>query len=79
VGGRLVVISFHSLEDRIVKLFMRKLVKGEADNLPRNLPVRHRFRTENQNPWQSAVRLRCRTQGQPTFRSAVMRVAEKLR
>ena len=42
VGGRLVVISFHSLEDRIVKLFMRKHAKGEADKLPRNLPIRPR-------------------------------------
>ncbi len=39
VGGRLVVIEFHSLEDRIVKQFMRRQVKGEADNLPRHLPV----------------------------------------
>lgn len=35
IGGRLVVISFHSLEDRIVKLFMRRLAKGEADKLPK--------------------------------------------
>src|SRR3990167_3724563 len=40
IGGRLAVISFHSLEDRIVKQFMRRHVKGEADNLPRDLPVR---------------------------------------
>ena len=36
-GGRLVVISFHSLEDRMVKQFMRKQSKGK--NIPRNLPV----------------------------------------
>ena len=39
VGGRLVVISFHSLEDRIVKQFMRRHAKGEADKLPRDLPI----------------------------------------
>jgi 16S rRNA (cytosine1402-N4)-methyltransferase len=37
-GGRLVVISFHSLEDRIVKQFMRRMSTG--DTLPRGVPVR---------------------------------------
>ena len=38
VGGRLVVISFHSLEDRIVKQFMRSQEQGPQ--LPRGVPVR---------------------------------------
>ena len=80
VGGRLVVISFHSLEDRIVKLFMRKLAKGEKDDLPRNLPVQHKvfeptLRLIGKAQFASEAELKAN----PRARSAVMRVAEKLR
>src|SRR5690606_15604864 len=37
-GGRLVVISFHSLEDRMVKRFIRRQEQGDA--LPMGVPVR---------------------------------------
>ncbi|QKZ07785.1 MULTISPECIES: 16S rRNA (cytosine(1402)-N(4))-methyltransferase RsmH [Pseudomonas] len=80
VGGRLVVISFHSLEDRIVKLFMRKLAKGEADNLPRNLPVRFQaFEPKIKVHGKAQFASEAELKANPRSRSAVMRVAEKLR
>lgn len=80
IGGRLAVISFHSLEDRIVKHFMRRQVKGEQDKLPRNLPVQvarfePRLKLIGKPVYASATELK----DNPRARSAVMRVAEKLR
>lgn len=80
VGGRLVVISFHSLEDRIVKQFMRRHAKGEADTLPRDLPIIPerfvpRLKLIGKPQYASAEEVK----GNPRSRSAVMRVAEKLR
>jgi 16S rRNA (cytosine1402-N4)-methyltransferase len=80
VGGRLVVISFHSLEDRIVKLFMRKHAKGEADKLPRDLPIipeafLPRLKLIGKPQFASEAELKAN----PRSRSAVMRVAEKVR
>jgi 16S rRNA (cytosine1402-N4)-methyltransferase len=80
VGGRLVVISFHSLEDRIVKLFMRKLAKGEADNMPRNLPIQYKaFEPKIKVHGKAQFASDAETKANPRSRSAVMRVAEKLK
>ncbi|MGJ8662795.1 MAG: 16S rRNA (cytosine(1402)-N(4))-methyltransferase RsmH [Marinicella sp.] len=75
-GGRLVVISFHSLEDRLVKRFMRTLSKPAK--VDRRMPV------IPANAQQPTLKLL----GKPTkavdhddnirARSAIMRVAEKL-
>ena len=80
VGGRLVVISFHSLEDRIVKLFMRKHAKGEMDKLPRDLPIipkafEPRLKLIGKPVFASEAELAAN----PRSRSAVMRIAEKVR
>jgi len=80
IGGRLVVISFHSLEDRIVKLFMRKLAKGESDNMPRDLPIRFQaFDPKIKIHGKARFASEAETKANPRSRSAVMRVAEKLR
>lgn len=80
VGGRLVVISFHSLEDRIVKQFMKRQAKGEADKLPRDLPIipkafEPRLKLIGKPVYASDEELKAN----PRSRSAVMRIAEKLR
>ena len=76
-GGRLVVISFHSLEDRIVKRFMRDASRPPV--LPRRLPVRAadlpapRLKLVGRalRPGEAEVA------ANPRARSAVMRVAER--
>ena len=74
-GGRLVVISFHSLEDRIVKRFMRDHARG--DDFPVGLPVtkdqlqpRLKLIGKAARPSAAEVDLN------PRSRSAVLRVAE---
>ena len=76
-GGRLVVISFHSLEDRIVKRFLRE--ESRADRLPARLPVRARDLPQPRlRLIGRAVRpSRPEVAANPRARSAVMRVAER--
>lgn len=77
VGGRLVVISFHSLEDRIVKRFIHRHTQGES--LPRGLPlieekIYRRLRKINGAIQPSADEI----SHNPRARSAVLRVVEKI-
>ena len=73
-GGRLVVISFHSLEDRIVKQFMATHSRDEYDRrapfaAPKVMQLKVLGRTK---PSDEEIA------GNPRSRSAVMRVAERL-
>ncbi|MEZ5502641.1 MAG: 16S rRNA (cytosine(1402)-N(4))-methyltransferase RsmH [Halioglobus sp.] len=77
VGGRLVVISFHSLEDRLVKRYMRDMARG--DSLPRGVPVMESARNRRMRLIGRAVRASAQeVAGNVRARSAVMRVAEKI-
>ena len=80
IGGRLVVISFHSLEDRMVKQFMRQ--QAHAPSIPRQIPLKLE---ELQRLGKQQLRLIGKIRpgiteidSNPRARSAVMRVAEKL-
>ena len=77
--GRLSIISFHSLEDRMVKHFMKKQSKGE--DIPKGLPLREdqiqrnqKLKTIGKAIQPSEVEI----QVNPRSRSAVLRVAERI-
>jgi len=75
VGGRLVVISFHSLEDRIVKQFIQTHAQI---TVPRELPIR--AKDMPQGDLEIIARIKpgaSEIEENPRARSAVMRVAEK--
>ncbi|MBB72733.1 MAG: hypothetical protein CMF50_10085 [Legionellales bacterium] len=77
VGGHLAIISFHSLEDRLVKRFIRDEAKG--DNFPKDLPVSMealspRLRARSKSIRASAAEVSVN----PRARSAVLRIAEKI-
>ena len=75
-GGRLVVISFHSLEDRLVKQFMRREAKGAP--LPRDLPIRDIDIPVSVNLVGKAIKpTAAEIAANPRSRSAVLRIAEK--
>ena len=75
-GGRLVVISFHSLEDRIVKRFMRDQARGQQ--LPKHVPVIDSDTGKTLNLVGKALKPSTdEVQRNPRSRSAIMRVAER--
>lgn len=77
-GGRLVVISFHSLEDRIVKRFIRKYVKGD-EHLPPGIPVTQDMLNQRLKGLGKAVKAgKEEVSDNPRARSAVMRAAYKI-
>ncbi len=76
-NGRLAVISFHSLEDRIVKRFIREEARG--DHFPAHVPVlatalQPRLRSIGKARYASTEEL----SANPRARSAVLRIAEKI-
>lgn len=77
-GGRLAVISFHSLEDRVIKQFIRQLARGPAETDPANpypapfTPVLKEITRKPVTPAEAEVARN------PRARSAKLRLAEKI-
>jgi 16S rRNA (cytosine1402-N4)-methyltransferase len=76
-GGRLLVISFHSLEDRLVKHFMQEKEKGIE--VPRGLPIKQEVMKPKMKRFGRAIKPSAQEiDSNPRARSAVLRIAEKL-
>lgn len=75
-GGRLAVISFHSLEDRIVKQFVAKQAKAPAGN--RRMPEAPAFIASMTDVSGAIKAAESEVGHNPRARSAVLRVAEKM-
>ncbi|MFM8333396.1 MAG: 16S rRNA (cytosine(1402)-N(4))-methyltransferase RsmH [Candidatus Methylumidiphilus sp.] len=75
-GGRLVVISFHSLEDRAVKLFMRRQARGILP--PARLPILIEHRPTLKAIGKARMPAEQELRSNPRARSAVLRVAERV-
>ncbi|MEE9493291.1 MAG: 16S rRNA (cytosine(1402)-N(4))-methyltransferase RsmH [Gammaproteobacteria bacterium] len=76
-GGRLAVISFHSLEDRIVKRFIRDEYRGPE--LPPDLPIIPEAYLPRLRPLGKAIKTDSEEiQANPRARSAILRLAERL-
>lgn len=77
IGGRLLVISFHSLEDRLVKHFMQHQERG--DEIPAGLPIKH---MNIEIPFKRLGRAIKPSDEEisvnPRARSAILRIGEKL-
>lgn len=75
-GGRLSVISFHSLEDRIVKRFIRELSTAKLP--PRNIPVPpEAYLTPLKSLSRAIKPSKSEVQENPRSRSSVLRIAER--
>ena len=77
IGGRLAVISFHSLEDRLVKRFIRDQNRGIK--LPKNLPIADVDRGVRLIKVGKAIKpSEVEVKNNVRARSAVMRIAERV-
>ncbi len=78
VGGRLAVISFHSLEDRMVKRFFREMSRGPQ--IPKDIPIMAKDLEQPYKLVGKAIKPgKLEVQENPRSRSSVLRVIERVK